>query len=173
MEECAEDLWLVVEETLDGGESFLSLAFHHITGKGPRSTGKAQDGNFGTDGFHDTADGFGKKGRFFLWVENLEAVDVQLGAHRIRQVWAGVAEFQLQSHGFSRNQNVRENDDGINAQPAKGLDGNFDGKLGRLANLKECVLGTNFAVFGEIAACLAHHPHGNAGKDLPAAGAKE
>src|SRR5216683_3008512 len=169
MEECAEELRLVVEETLDGGESFLSLAFHHITGKGPRSTGKAQDGNFGTDGFHDTTDGFGKKGRFFLWVENLEAVDVQLGAHRIRQVRAGVTEFQRQAHGFSGNQNVRENDDGIDAQPAKGLDGNFDGKLGGLANLKECMLCADFAVFGEIAACLAHHPYGNTRQNLSAA----
>src|SRR6267378_1731849 len=71
MEECAEDLRLVVEETLDGCESFLSLAFHHITAKRPRSTGKAQDGNFGTDGFHDTTDGFGEKGRLFLRVEDL------------------------------------------------------------------------------------------------------
>src|SRR5260370_35967175 len=110
MEECAEDLRLVVEETLDGGESFLGLAFYHVAGKCPRSTGKAQDGNFGTDGFHNTTDGFGKKGRFFLWVENLEAVDIQLRAHRIRQVWAGVPEFHRQTHGFSRRQNGREND---------------------------------------------------------------
>src|SRR5260370_38514872 len=71
MEECAEDLRLVVEETLDGGESFLGFALYHVAGQCPRGTGKSQDGNLGTDGFHNTTDGFGKKGRFFLWVEDL------------------------------------------------------------------------------------------------------
>jgi len=47
-------------------------------------------------------------------------------------VWAGVAEFQLQAHGFGWNQNVRENDHRINPKPAKGLDGDFDRKLGVL-----------------------------------------
>src|SRR5260370_36685235 len=117
MEECAEDLRLVVEETLDGGESFLGLAFYHVAGKCPRSTGKAQDGNFGTDGFHDPTDGFEKKGRLFLWVENLEAVDVQFGAARIRQVWAGVAGFQLKCHGLGGSQNVGGNEEGVAAKP--------------------------------------------------------
>ncbi|HEX9344797.1 MAG TPA: hypothetical protein VF900_02675, partial [Candidatus Acidoferrum sp.] len=66
-----------------------------------------------------------------------------------------------------------ENDHRINPKPAKGLDGDFDRKLRRLANLKECVLCADFAVFREIPARLAHHPHRNSRKDFPAAGAKE
>src|SRR5437899_11835442 len=113
MEECAEDFRLVVEETLDRGESFFGLAFHHVAGKCPRSTGKTQDWYFRTDGFHDPPDGFGQEACFFLRVEDLEAVDVQLGAHGIRQVWAGVAELQLQRDGFSGNEDARENEDDI------------------------------------------------------------
>src|SRR6266704_433200 len=126
-----------------------------------------------SDGFHDPPDGFGQEARVFLRVKYLEPVDIRLGAHGIRHNWAGIADFQLKAHRFGWNQNVRENDDGINTKPPKGLDGNFDGKLGRLANLKECMLCADFAVLGEIPARLAHHPHGNSGKDLPAAGAKE
>src|SRR6266704_1280539 len=173
MKQPAEDFRLAIEETLDGGETFVGLAFHYVTGESPRSTCKAQNGNLRTDGFHDPPDGFGQEARVFLRVKYLEPVDIRLGAHGIWQVWAGIAEFQLQAHGFSEDQDVRENDNGVHAKPPKGLDGNFDGKLGRLANLKECVLCANLAVLGEIPACLAHHPHGNAGKDLTAAGAKE
>src|SRR4029077_1696375 len=69
--------------------------------------------------------------------------------------------------------NVGEDDDGVHAKPAKGLDGDFDGELRSLANLKECVLCADFAVFGQIAAGLAHHPHGNAGEDFTATSAEE
>src|SRR5260370_23542471 len=173
MEQPTKDFRLAIEETLDGGETFVGLAFHHVTGKSPRSTCKAQNGNLRTDGFHDPPDGFGQKARVFLRVKYLEPVDIRLGAHGIRYNWSGIADFQLKAHRFGWNQNVRENDDGVHTQPAKGLDGDFDGKLGRLASLKECMLCADFAVLGEIPACLAHHPHGNSGKDLPAAGAKE
>jgi len=100
MEQLVERFRLVVEETLDRGESFLGLAFHHVAGKSPRSTRETQNGNLWTDGFHDAPDSFGQEGRFRLRVEHLETGDIHLGAHWIRQVWAGVAEFQLQAHGF-------------------------------------------------------------------------
>src|SRR5260370_2122464 len=173
MEQFAEGFRLMEEETLDRGESFLRFAFDHVTGKSPRSTRKTQNGNFGTDGFHDAPDGFGQEACFGLRVEHLEPVNIRFGTHGIRQVWPGVAEFQLQAHRFGWNQNVRENDYCINAKPAKELDGNFDRELRCLANLKKCVLCTDFAVFGKVAACLAHHPHGNSRKDLAATGAKE
>src|SRR5437016_3290708 len=173
MEEIAKGSWLVEEETLYCSKSFLGLAFHHITSKSPWGTRKTQNGNLGTDGFHDAADGFWQEASIHLGVENLEPVDIRLGTHRIRQAWPGVAEFQLQAHGFGGDQNVRENDDGINAKPAKGLDRDFDRKLRRLANLKECVLCADFAVFGKVAARLAHHPDGNSRKDVPSAGAKK
>ena len=163
----------MVEETLYRSKSFFSLAFHHVTGQGPRGTSKTQNGNLGADGFHDAPDGFWKKASICLRVKNLESVDVRLGTYRIRQVWTGVAEFQLQPHGFGGNQNVRENDDRINAQPAKGLEGDFDRKLGRLANVKECVLCTDLAVFRKVAASLAHHPDRNSRKGVPTTGTKE
>src|SRR6266404_4505234 len=173
MKQQVEGFGLAVEKTFDGGKTFLGFAFYHVGGESPGSTGEAQHGNVGTDGFHDPTDGFGQEAGFRFWIEDLKAVDIGFGANRIRQVGAGVTELEVQAHGFSGNQNVRENDDGIHAEPAEGLDGDFDGQLGGLANLKECVLCADFAVFGKIAASLAHHPHGNAGKNLSATGAEE
>src|SRR5260370_14467538 len=126
MEQLAEELRLVVEETLDRRESFLGFAFHHVAGKCPRSARKTQNGNLRTDGFDDAPDGFGQEARFRLRVEYLEPVDIRLGAHRTWQGWAGVAEFQLQAQCFGGDQDIRENDYCINAKAAKGPAGNFD-----------------------------------------------
>ena len=163
----------LVEEALDGGKPFLGLAFHHVAGEGPRSACKTQNRNVLTDGSHDAPNCFGQETGFRLGVEYPKALDIRFGADWIRQVWAGVAEFQLQAHGFGRNQNVGEHDDGVDAKPAKRLDGNFDGKLRRLANLKECMLCADFAVFRKIPAGLAHYPDGNSRQNFTAAGAKE
>src|SRR5260370_18332728 len=80
MEQPAEDFRLAIEETLGGRETFVGLAFHHVTGKSPRSTCKAQDGNFRTDGFHDPLDGFGPEDSVFLRATFLEPVGCSLPA---------------------------------------------------------------------------------------------
>src|ERR1700674_550731 len=45
MEQLVEGFRFMVEETLDCGETLLGLAFHHVAGKSPRSTRKAQNRN--------------------------------------------------------------------------------------------------------------------------------
>jgi hypothetical protein len=89
------------------------------------------------------------------------------------QIWAGIAEFQLQAHGFGGNQNIRENDDCVDAEPEKWLDRDFEGQLGRLANLEECVLCADLTVFRKIPSRLAHHPDRDSRKYLSPAGAQE
>src|SRR5207245_7486528 len=103
-------------------ESFLGLAFHHVAGESPGSTGKSQNGDFRPDGFYDSPNGLGEEAGLGFRVKELQPLDIQLGADWIWQVWARVAEFQLQAHGFGGNQDVRENDDGIDTEPAKWLD---------------------------------------------------
>jgi hypothetical protein len=53
------------------------------------------------------------------------------------------------------------------------LERNLDGEIGRFANFQEGVLGSNFAVFGKIAACLAHHPNRQARYTFAAAGSQK
>ena len=68
MEQLAENSRLVIEKTLNGGES-SRFSFDHVTCKSPGGTGKAQHGNFRSDGLHDAADGFGQKFGFHFRIE--------------------------------------------------------------------------------------------------------
>lgn len=86
---------------------------------------------------------------------------------------ARVAKFKRKAHGFRRNQDVRENDDGVNAETPKRLKGNFGGEIGSLAELEKRVIGANGAVFGKVAAGLAHHPDRDARCRFTTAGAEE
>ena len=56
---------------------------------------------------------------------------------------------------------------------SKWLQGNFGGEVGSLADFQKWAMGANFAVFGEVAASLAHHPHRDTGKRFSAASAQE
>ena len=51
------------------------------------------------------------------------------------KIGAGVAQFEFQAHGFGGDQNVGEDDDGVDAEQAKGLQRDFDGEIWSLANL--------------------------------------
>ena len=84
-----------------------------------------------------------------------------------------MAEFEFEAHGFGGDEDVGENDDGVNAEEAKGLERDLDGEVGRFANLKKCVICADGAILGEIAAGLAHHPDGEARECFAAAGAEE
>jgi len=63
--------------------------------------------------------------------------------------------------GFGWNQNVEKNDHRINPKPARRAGWRLRPQVGgRLANLKECVLCTDFAGIREDTDPLTHHPHG-------------
>ena len=53
------------------------------------------------------------------------------------QIWTGIHQFKGETHGLGRNEDIRENNDDIDAEPAKGLEGDFHGEVGSLANLQE------------------------------------
>jgi len=93
---------------------------------------------------------FGQESRFRLRVEYLEPSDIRLGAHWVGQVWAGVAEFQLQAHGFGWNQNVREKRSPHQPQACERAGWRLRPQVcGVLQTSKECVLCTDFAVIQE------------------------
>src|SRR5208282_354818 len=162
MEEIAKGGGFAEKETFYRGEAFFGAAFDHVAGECPGSGGKTEDGNGGADFADDAANGFGEEGGFDFGVEKLEFLDIALRADRLGQVGAGIAEFELESHGFGGDENVGEDDDGVHAEQAKGLKGDFNGEIGRLTNLQKGVVCANGAVFGEVAAGLAHHPDGKA-----------
>ena len=56
---------------------------------------------------------------------------------------------------------------------SKWLQRHFGRQIRSLADFQKWAIGANFAIFGEIAASLAHHPHGHPRKRLAAASAQE
>jgi len=173
VKQTAEGRRLAVEKALYGCETFLGSAFNHVAGQSPRSGGKAEHRDVRTSRANDSADGFGEEASLLLRVEEAKRFDVLLGADRLGEVWSRVAEFQRKAHGFGRNENVGENDDGVHVEAAEGLKGDFGGEIGGFANLEKSVLGADLAVFGKIAAGLAHHPDRNARDGFSAAGTEE
>ena len=65
----------------------------------------------------------------------------------------------LQSEGLRDDEDVGEDDGGVEGEPADGLQRDLGGELGRAADLEELVLLAELAELGEVAAGLPHHPH--------------
>ena len=63
------------------------------------------------------------------------------------------------AHGFEWQEDIGEENGGIHAE-TQGLEGNFEGELGGTAQFEERVFLAKGAVFGHIAARLAHEPYG-------------
>lgn len=149
------------------------MTFDHVAGQSPRRGGKAEDGNIGTSVFHRAAKGFYQEASFDFGVEEVEFFHVGFSANRFGEVWTFVLEFESEAHGFGRDENVRKDNDGINVEATQRLDGDLECQIGSFANFQKRMFCADFAVFGKIAAGLAHHPDGEARNGLAAAGAQE
>ena len=73
-----------------------------------------------------------------------------------------LGEFQADAHWFERQQDVGEDDCRVDLIPPDRLDRDFRSHFRGLAHLQEGILGPDLAVFRQVPACLAHHPHGGA-----------
>jgi hypothetical protein len=79
----------------------------------------------------------------------------------------------MEAHGFGDNEDIREDDNRVYAKNVKGLERNFRGESGRLADFEEGIIFADGTVLGEIAAGLTHDPNRNAGNRFAAAGLEE
>ena len=164
---------LGVEKAFYGGEAFLGAAFDHVTGEGPGRSGETENGDVRARIANGAAKRFHEKAGFDFWIEDAEFFYIGFAANGFGKIGAFVLKFEGKAHGFGGDQDVREDDDGIDAEAAERLDGDLERQVGGLADLEEGVLGADFAVFGKIAAGLAHHPDGEARNGFAAASAEE
>ena len=173
MKKIAERGGFGTQERFNGGEGVGGVAFDHVAGESEGGGGEAEDGNGGTEFAGDTANGLGKKGGFTLGIEESQFGYVGFGADRLGEVGTGVAKFEWKAHGFGGDENVGEYDDGVDAETAEGLEGDFGGEIGRFANLEKGMVCADSTVLGQIAAGLAHHPYGDPRQGIATAGAEE
>jgi len=78
---------------------------------------------------------------------------------------------EADAHGLERQQDVGEDDGGVQLEAAQRLQGDLGGDVGAHAHLQERELLADGAVFGQVAARLTHEPHrrrvdGNAGAGI-------
>lgn len=131
----AEDFGFAIEEIFYGGEAFFCAALDHVASEGPGGSGKAEDGDVRADVFDGAAKGFHEEAGFDFGVEDVEFFYILWGADRFREVWSLVFELKGKAHGFCGDKNVRENDDGVDAEAAERLNGDFDCQIGSFADL--------------------------------------
>ena len=68
-------------------------------------------------------------------------------------------EFEGQSHGLERQEQVGKDDGRVDAELFRGSDGDFRGEVGLLADFNQGVVLSDVAIFLHVAACLAQEPN--------------
>ena len=101
---------------------------------------------------------------------------VELGA-RVETVFhpdaALLAEFVALAHRLGDDEDVGENNRGVESEAPQRLQRHFGGERGRSHHLEEGALGLEGAVFGKVTAGLAHHPDGRSVELFAGAGGEE
>ena len=84
-----------------------------------------------------------------------------------------VDELEVEAHGGEGQQEVGEDDGGVDAEAFGGGDGDFGGDVGGAADVEQGVVLADGHVLGHVAAGLAEEPDGGAVDGLAEAGADE
>ena len=77
------------------------------------------------------------------------------------------------AHGLRDDEDVAEDDRGVDAEQVHRLQRDLDGQLGRADHREEVGALPHRAILGQVAAGLAHHPHRRPLHGLAPAGAQE
>ena len=138
------------------------LAFHHVRGERERRAGEADQrgaaelGHGEPDGFADRLQGFPGQLR--------QGGDVGGGADRLVQHGADAGDDVHADAGqLERDDDVGEEDGGVDVVAADRLQGDLGGQLGAQARVQHRDALADLEVFGQRAAGLAHEPDRTAG----------
>src|SRR5262249_46038747 len=173
VEEDVGEEGLLEEEPLDEDEAPRAAPLDHVGGEGEGGAGESDGGDAVVEGGAGAADGPGEKAGALDGVRHHELVDVGGGAEGRREVGTLVAELQLHAHALDGDEDVGEDDGGIDPEAPDGLDGDLGGQVGRLAEGEELHLLPDGAVLREVSPRLAHDPDWRDVHGLSACGAKE
>ena len=149
-----------------------AAALHEVAGQGEGRAGEAQDRHAGPlvgqldrpQGRRQIPDG----------VEVREPLDVGAGAHGVGELRpVALAEDQLPAHGLQGQQDVAEDDPGVEAKAIQRLEGDLAAQVCVGAQLQEGDLRPELAVDRHVPSGLAHEPGGRAGDGFAAQGAEQ
>ena len=178
-EDAVHQVGALVHQRLDGAVVVRAAAFDHVAGQRPGAAREADQGHFAhavligqclADGAH----------RVEHIAQLVHVGHGQLGhgglvAHDLGEFRAFArGEAQAQAHGVGHGEDVAEQDGGVEVVAAQRLQRHLAGRLGVGGQAHEAAGHVaRGAVFGQIAARLAHQPHGRGVGGQAQAGAQE
>ena len=148
-------------------------ALDHVAGEGERCSAKADDAEAVFEVGDDALDGLGDVAEFGGAV-GAQALNIGERANRMMndRAFAGL-KLKGQSHAFEGQQQVGEDDRGVDIELLGGGDGDLGGELGLLADFEQGVVLADGLILRHIAARLAQKPHRRAVDRTAQAGAHE
>ena len=139
-----------------------------------RRPGEADEGNAPRERLLHAPHGLEHEGHGGLDVDPAEPRDVALAPHGPAD-HGPLALRELEPHAerLDDQEDVGKEDRRVHAEPVHGLERDRRGGLRVLAELEEAEALAHGAILGEVAARLAHEPHGRERDGFPARGAQE
>ena len=164
----------LVQHGLDQAVIVRALALDHVAGQRPGAAGKANQRHAAVQRAADRGHGV-KHVAQALQVRHGQRVHGGLVTHRRREARAlALRERQAQAHGVGHGQDVAEQDGRVQRVTLQRLQGDFGGVVDLGCQAHETAgLGARGAVFGQVAAGLAHQPDGRVVGGLAQAGAQK
>ena len=153
------DFGRVVHQLLDFQIMTRAAALNYVTGQRKRCTAEADHRQPGAEVFRHQGDRVGHVAEFASAI-CAQHVHVFGRANRFldHRPFAG-REMKWQAHDFQRQQQVGEDDGGVNLEELGGGDGDLGREFRLLADFDQGIMFADVAVLLHVAAGLAHEPN--------------
>lgn len=173
-EETVEEGGIGVEEVFGGSELGGAAALQHEIGESPWGAGETEECGVGAELSAEESERLRDVKEAFAEIGGIEAIDVGGGAEGgIHFDAAAITESVSLAEGFRDDEDIAEEDSGVEVEAMDGLEGDLCGEFRGADEFEEGVLLFERAVFGEGAAGLAHEPDGGMIERLSGAGGEE
>ena len=160
VEDVMHQVRATVEQTLDLAVVVRAAAFDHVAGEGPRAAGEADQRHGIVERTTDLGDGVHHVAQFEVGIGHGQIANFPLFLQRAFELRAFTfGEVQAKAHGVRHGKDVGEQDGGVEVVAGQGLQSDLAGQAGVLAQIEEAAGAfARLAVFGQVAAGLAHQP---------------
>ena len=167
------NLGRVVHQLLDFQIMPRPAALDHVAGQGKRRAAEADDRQLVSEVLDHQRNRIGDVSQFggAIGAQKLHVFRGAEGLLDHRPFARG--EMEWQAHDLQRQQQVGEDDGGVNLEELGGGDGDFGGQFRLLADFDQRMVLADVAVLLHVTARLAHEPYGSGFHRKPPTGAQE
>ena len=160
------------QHPLDSAEAFFAFALHQVRRQGERRSAKADQRHLARQLASQQANRVGHERHHLRRWLGVKCVHLAPRANRLRDLRSR-RERHANAEGIERQEDVGEEDRGIQLEPPQRLQRHFSGEVRRPAQVQKIDAAAQFAVFRQVAAGLAHDPEWRAVHRFAPAGTQE